>query len=241
MTLRARAIVATLAATLAVVAGPAQAQSSLSVVAGANRASLTFDPPIRDVYAEAFGFDAASSGVNTLAAGMFFERLFGGRPGVRIEGLFSQAGTRIEGSANNVPLPSTARATSFGINGADYAFEEKIRLSMLEVPVMVVFPLGIDHKVRLMGGGFVAHHLSQTERFRETVGGESRNINLDRDHQAQMKSTHFGIALGAEINLTRRVGVGGRFNLGLTNIDDEDDFDSIKMRILRVYVVIRVK
>jgi hypothetical protein len=42
-------------------------------------------------------------------------------------------------------------------------------------------------------------------------------------------------------DLTRRVGVGGRFNFGLTNLDDEEDFDSIKMRIVRIYVVIKLK
>jgi hypothetical protein len=224
------------------VAAPAQAQNSVGVLGGYNIAHLTFDPPISRVYREAFGFDASSSGVTGLAAGIFLERpLVGGRPRLRMEGLFSQAGTRIEGSASNILFASTATATPFDITSVEYTFQEEIKLSMLEVPVIVVVPLGINDKVRLMGGGFLAFNLTQREIFRETRNGESREINREGDDQAQIKSRHFGVALGAEVRLTPRIGVGGRFNLGLRNLDDEDDFDSLKMRIIRIYVAIKLK
>jgi hypothetical protein len=223
-TLRSGLIAAALALA---VAAPAEAQGSLGVVAGFNISNFTFNPPVRTVYAEAFDFDASSAGLNGLAAGISLERPLGGRPRVRIEGLFSQAGTTIEGSGN--------------VNGVDYSFLQKIKLSMLEVPMMAVFPMGAGDKVRLMGGGFLAARLSQKETVNETLGGESREIELEGDDQAQIKSPHFGVALGAEVNLTPRVGVGSRFNLGLTNLDNEDDFDSIRMRLVRIYVVIKLK
>lgn len=226
-TFRSVLVAAALVPTLAVVAAPAQAQNSIGVVAGFNAANLSFDPTIRKVYAEAFGFDARNSGVNGLAAGVSFERPLVGRLGVRAEGLFSPAGTTIEGSASNDGIAST--------------FEDTIKLSMLEVPVTAVFHLDARGNVRLMGGGFLARTFNQKETTHSTQGGMSRDIELDADHQAQIKNMHVGIALGAEVKLTPRVRVGGRFNLGLTNLDGDDDFDSIKMRIIRIYVVLRLK
>ena len=240
-TFRSGCAAAALALTLAAVATPAEAQNSLGVVGGFNIAHLTFDPPINKVYADAFGFDASSSRVNGLAAGISFERPFGGRPAFLIEGLFSQAGTTIKGSASNVLPASAARVGALGIDDVDYTFEEKIKLSVLEVPMMLVFPFGVGGKVRLMGGGVLAFNVRQKETVRETRGGESRQINLEGDDQAQIKRTHFGIALGGQVNLTPQVGIGGRFNLGLTNLDDEDDFDSIRMRIIRIYVLLKLK
>lgn len=239
-TFRSGCVAAALVLTLAAVAAPAQAQNSLGVVAGFNTAHLTFDPPISKVYADAFGFDARSSRVNGLAAGISFERPLAGRTDFRIEGLFSQAGTTIKGSASNILPASAARVSALVIDGVDYTFEEKLKLSVLEVPVMVVFLFGIGDKVRLMGGGVLAFNVRQKETVRETRAGESREIDLQGDDQAQIKRTHFGIALGGQVNLTPRVGIGGRFNLGVTNLDDGDDFDSIRMRIIRIYVAIKL-
>lgn len=215
------------ALSLAVAAAPALAQGSLGVVAGFNATSFTFDPPVSTVYAEAFGFDASSSGVNGLAAGASFERPLGGRLRFRAEGLFSQAGTTIEGSG--------------GVYGVEYSFKQTIKLSMLEVPLMVAFPVDAGDRLRLMGGGFLAFNLSQKDTLSETLDGESQETELEGGSQAQIKNPHFGVAFGAEVNLTPTVGVGGRFNFGLTNLDDEDDFDAIRMRVVRIYVVIRLK
>jgi hypothetical protein len=81
------------------------------------------------------------------------------------------------------------------------------------------------------GGAFVPVKLTQKETVNVTQDGESRELELEGDDQAELKNMHFGVALGAEVNLTSRVGVGGRFNLGLSKLDDDDAFDSIKMHM----------
>jgi hypothetical protein len=241
-------VTAALALALTVLATSARAQvtggggaSKLGVIAGFNLVSVSFDPSVSDVFEDTLGFDSSSSGgVNGIAAGLFFEVPFG-KPRLRIEGLFSQGGGKFGAGIDNIELASTSRARSFGINGGlSYEFEDKAKLNFIEVPVMVVFPLGIDEKIRVMGGAFLASILSQKETLTETLGNDTDEIEFDEDEQTQLKKITFGIALGAEVRVAPRIGVGGRFNIGLTNLNDEDDeplFETIKFRTVRVYIV----
>ncbi len=231
-----------------VLAATAQAQvatggtgrSSVGVIGGFNMVSIAFDPSVSDVLEGGLGFDGSSSGgVHGIAAGIALDVPLG-RPRLRIEGLFSQGGGKFGASIDNIAEASPAGATSFGINGAvPFSFESRVRLNTLEVPVMILFPVGTDDRVRIMGGAFLAYTMSQSETFTETIGGDSDETTIEGDEQTQLKKTSFGIALGAEVRVAPRVGVGGRFNLGLTNIADDDalPFDSIKFRTVRIYVI----
>jgi hypothetical protein len=220
------------------------ASNSIGVIAGLNLASVSFDPSIDSVLDD-FGFaDGGSLGRKGIAAGIAFQRALTPKVNLRIHGLFSQVGLGFEADAGNNGFAATAGgATPAG--AIQNGFRQQINLNQFNIDALVNLPVGEASKVCINAGMFFAFNIGQTETVTEFFDGEEDEFELEGDDQTDIKSNAMGLAFGAEVHATPQISVGALYRLGLTNIDASVDdegatFNSVKPRVILVYVIFRI-
>lgn len=85
----------------------------------------------------------------------------------------------------------------------------------LNIPLLLRAELA--DKFHAVAGPQIGFHLSSEAEV------DSGDATISGDADDQMKGLDFGLALGFEYDITEKVAVGLRYNLGLSNIIDEDN------------------
>ena len=212
-------------------ATPSKASAQdIGVLGGASISMVRFDPSLPSVYRDFFFYDHATVSQKTgLVAGVqFAQRL--GRTDCKlvIEGLIRQMGITIEGDSRFL--------------GPVFSDTDTIKLTWFEVPVMLAIPVG--SKAAVHGGMFFGTRVGYTEHYKAVFDGEiQQDDDLKGDDRTDLKTKNVGLALGAQVQASRMIDVGGRFNIALTNIDDvvDSDFKSVRASSVSVFVVIHAK
>jgi hypothetical protein len=141
--------------------------------------------------------------------------------GLQLELLYVQKGAEFSDVIDGVPVNVTAK------------------LAYVEVPVLfnVVVPVpNSPIQPRFFGGPAISLELSCD--FEAEANGESEEADCE-DVEAPTKSVDFGLVFGGGVDFavgTGAVTVDGRYNLGLTNILDDDSGDEVKNRSFQILV-----
>lgn len=124
--------------------------------------------------------------------------------GFQVEGLYSQKGAKFE----------------------DDDFEESIELDQFEVPVLARYtiPSTTGTSFHLFAGPSFGFKLSAKARS-SFDGDDDEEIDVDDEY----KGLDFGLVFGAGVEFGRFV-VDGRYNLGLTNLNDDDANDGLETK-----------
>jgi long-subunit fatty acid transport protein len=122
--------------------------------------------------------------------------------------LYSTQGASLEESFDSNSFKAT--------NSVDY----------LNIPLMLKY--GVTDKLFLEFGPQLGFLLSAKSKFEETFDGES--ISEEEDIKEFFKSIDFGLNFGASFDVAENIMIGARYNLGLTNIIDEEDSGDDKVQ-----------
>ncbi|QGK77039.1 porin family protein [Flavobacterium sp. SLB02] len=127
---------------------------------------------------------------------------------IQPEILFSTQGSKQEGS------------DLFG------SYENKVNVSYLNIPVMAKYY--VAEKFSLEAGPQIGFLLSAKSKYEETVDGEK--YSEDIDVKDGFESIDFGVNFGAGYDFTENLSVGLRYNLGLSNINKNEEGDNAKVK-----------
>ena len=83
-----------------------------------------------------------------------------------------------------------------------------------------MFRYAIFNKFGLEVGPQIGFLLSANSEIKETFNGESETS--DQDFKDSVKSIDFGLNFGASYDVSENIIIGARYNLGLSNINNED-------------------
>ena len=100
----------------------------------------------------------------------------------------------------------------------EYFFEQKLEFNYLNVPLM--FRYAVLDKLGLEFGAQFGFLLSAKGEGEETLRGET--TTFDQDVKEFLKSTDFGFNFGASYDVSENIIIGARYNLGLSDIRDEN-------------------
>ena len=202
----------------------------IGVLGGANVSMVRFDPSLPSVYRDFFFYDHASVSQKTgLVAGVQFTQPLGhSNFKLVIEGLIKQTGITVEGDSRFL--------------GPVFSDTDQIRLTWFEVPVMLAIPAG--SKASIHGGMFFGTRVRYTEHYKAIFDGEIQEDNdLTGNDRTDLKTRNVGLAIGAQVQASRMIDVGGRFNVALSSIDNvvDSDFKSVRASGLSLFVVVHPK
>jgi hypothetical protein len=150
-----------------------------------------------------------------LIAGAFAEFMIGNMFAIQPEVLYSQKGTKV---------------TEQGVEG-------KFKLDYVEVPLLLKVNIPIEgSKVHphVYAGPAVA--LKASCKIEASGGGASASVDCE-DAGAEITSTDFGVAFGGGVSVDvggAEVGIDVRYTLGLRTVDDFDDPDDIKNKVISI-------
>ena len=116
--------------------------------------------------------------------------------------LFSSQGAKFEESDNN------------------FSSEETLKFNYLNMPLMIKF--AASDKFALEFGPQLGFLLSAKSKFEETFDGET--FSEEVDIKDSVKSIDFGLNFGASFDVSENIMIGARYNLGLSDIIDSEDF-----------------
>ncbi len=113
------------------------------------------------------------------------------------------------------------------LGGETYSFTEetKLKLSYINIPLMAKYY--VAEKFSLEAGpqiGFLMSAKGDYE-YSETFGGETFSESASEDVKDGFKGIDFGLNFGAAYDFTDNLFAGVRYNLGLGDINDVEDFD----------------
>ena len=212
-------------------ATPSQAAAQdIGVLGGANVSMVRFDPSLPSVYRDFFFYDNASVSQKTgLVAGVQFNQPLGhSNLKLVIEGLVRQTGITVEGDSRFL--------------GPVFSDTDTIKLTWLEVPVMLGIPAG--SKASVHAGMFFGTRVRYTEHYKAIFDGEiQQDDDLTGNDRTDLKTTNVGLALGAQVQASPLIDVGGRFNVALSSIDNviDSDFKSVRAGGVSFFVVVHPK
>jgi opacity protein-like surface antigen len=127
--------------------------------------------------------------------------------------LFSTQGAKFEGSDANATV--------------------SIKVNYLNIPLMLKY--GVTDKLFLEFGPQLGFLLSGKSKFEVTYGGET--VSEEQDIKDSSKSFDFGLNFGASFDVAENIMIGARYNLGLSNINDDDrDDDKIQNAVFSLSV-----
>ncbi|HLF53511.1 porin family protein [Flavobacterium sp.] len=115
-------------------------------------------------------------------------------------------------------------------SGADsYKVENNLNLGYLNIPIMAKYYV-VD-KFSLEAGPQFGFLMSAKSDYTETqtVGGVTSTFSEEVDVKDDMNSVDFGINFGAGYDFTENISAGVRYNLGLSDITDEQE-DNFEMK-----------
>ena len=119
----------------------------------------------------------------------------------------------------------SAQGVNFKESGSGFTNEEKQINGYLNIPVMAkgyVAP-----KVSIEVGPQIGFLLNSKSKVEETVDGDVYSVEADT--KKFFESTDFGLNFGLGYDLTEKLSIGGRYNLGLSNIlKDAEEGEKVK-------------
>ncbi|WP_452224710.1 porin family protein [Lacinutrix chionoecetis] len=118
--------------------------------------------------------------------------------------------------------------------GEEVKYEDKLKLDYIYVPVMAKFY--VAEGLSLQAGPQVGFLISAEAESEVTVDGETESDSFDA--KDSFKGIDFGVGLGAGYKLDNGLNFSARYNLGLSNISDNDDADdfSIQNNVIQVSI-----
>lgn len=155
-------------------------------------------------------------------AGVVTEISFSERFSLQPEFMFSTQGARMELSGNELGIP--------------YSLESTINLEYIDIPILAKYYV-IDG-LSLEIGPQVGFILKGEQEYNIEIGGDSDSGT--EDIKNQLKTTIFGLAGGLGYKINDGLFLNGRYILGLSNIQKEDesfDEDNLKDISLKNYVL----
>ncbi len=135
-----------------------------------------------------------------------------------------QAGGAVEfGLSPNLSIRPEVVYTMKGAKDTDGDDEFRFKTSYIQVPVFVKYGFPTQGSVRpyLMAGPAVAFNMSC--KLELEIGGNEESEDCE-DEGLDIAGTDFAAVFGGGVDIGA-FNVGVRYELGLTNIPDEDDFD----------------
>jgi opacity protein-like surface antigen len=96
-----------------------------------------------------------------------------------------------------------------------------IKVNYLNIPLMLKY--GVTDKLFLEFGPQLGFLLSGKSKFEVTYGGETDSE--EEDIKDSSKSFDFGLNFGASFDVAENIMIGARYNLGVSNINDDDRDD----------------
>ncbi|MDY0090170.1 MAG: porin family protein [Flavobacteriaceae bacterium] len=129
---------------------------------------------------------------------------------VQPELLFSTQGAKYEESE------------SFG--GESYKYETTMKLNYLNIPIMAKYYVAENFSI--LAGPQVGFLMSAKADWEETYsfGGTTESDSGEEDVKDFYKGIDFGLNLGLGYDFTENIFVEARYNLGLSNIADVDNY-----------------
>ncbi|RZJ55927.1 MAG: PorT family protein [Flavobacterium sp.] len=118
-------------------------------------------------------------------------------------------------------LFSTQGAKSDGQEEDGIAYDAKLNLSYLNIPVMAKFY--VAEKFSLEAGPQIGFLLSAKSKY------EAGSFSEDVDVKDAYESIDFGVNFGAGYDFTENLSAGVRYNLGLANIAKTEDGGDFKI------------
>ncbi|MCB4797553.1 porin family protein [Neotamlana laminarinivorans] len=110
-------------------------------------------------------------------------------------------------------------------SGTDYSYEDKLKLNYLNIPVMAKFYVAEGFSIQ--AGPQIGFLVKAESEYEEVYNGET--FSGDEDIKDYLKSVDFGLNFGLGYQLSSGIFIDGRYNLGLSNINDQDDADEFEI------------
>lgn len=107
------------------------------------------------------------------------------------------------------------------------SFESTIKLDYIAVPIMAKYY--VAQGLSLEAGPQIGFLVAAESEF--SAGGESET----EDIKDELKSVDFGLNFGLGYKLDSGINFGARYNLGLSNIADDDDYE-LKNSVFQISV-----
>jgi opacity protein-like surface antigen len=101
-----------------------------------------------------------------------------------------------------------------------------IKADYLNIPLMLKY--GVTDKLFLEFGPQLGFLLSAKSKIEETYDGET--YSEEQDIKDSFKSIDFGLNFGVSFDVAENIMIGVRYNLGLSNIIDEEDSGDDKLQ-----------
>jgi len=137
----------------------------------------------------------SSSSLASVNVGAFVEVKISDKFSIQPEVLYSKQGNKMNFETEGVTLNS-------------------FKLDYINIPVMAKYY--VDNKFSLEIGPQIGFLTSAM------VNGTSSGVTVDVDAKQFFNSVDFGLNFGANYDLTEKIFVGARYNLGLSNIGSDD-------------------
>jgi len=102
-----------------------------------------------------------------------------------------------------------------------YTVKANIKVNYLNIPLMMKY--GVTDKFALEFGPQLGFLLSAKAKTEVNIPGEI--FSEEEDIKDSLKSTDFGLNFGASFDVGQNIMIGARYNLGLSNITDEEEGD----------------
>mgnify|MGYP003671343855 CR=1 FL=1 len=138
---------------------------------------------------------------------------------VQPELVFSQQGTKEDYS----------ESASFGGDSYSYEEETKIKANYLNLPVLAKFYVadGFSLEAGPQVGFLLSADLESEFTETETIGGvtTTESGSFEADAKDAYKGIDFGLAVGAGYKLDGGLNFALRYNLGLSSVSEDDEFD----------------
>ena len=106
-----------------------------------------------------------------------------------------------------------------GAKSEETNYNYSLKLNYLNIPLMIKY--AVTDKFALELGPQVGFLLSANEE--ETFNGETASD--EEDVKDYFKSIDFGLNFGASFDVSEKIIIGARYNLGLSNISDIEDIN----------------
>jgi opacity protein-like surface antigen len=113
-----------------------------------------------------------------------------------------------------------------GAKSGESGFNVTIKADYLNIPLMLKY--GVTDKLFLEFGPQLGFLLSAKSKIEATYSGET--ISEEEDIKDSFKSIDFGLNFGASFDVAENIMIGARYNLGLSNIIDEEDSGDDKVQ-----------
>ena len=118
----------------------------------------------------------------------------------------------------------SAQGVNFKEEGIGFSYEDKQNNGYLNIPVMA--KVYVTPKVSIEAGPQIGFLLNSKSKYEEKVSDVI--FSGEEDTKDLFKSTDFGLNFGLGYDLTEKLSIGGRYNLGLSNILKDAGGEKVK-------------